>query len=410
MEKPKATTSIFIDSHHPKTDGLCAISIRVTYERKKKYYPTAFSCTPADFQKIIGERPRKEFKEAAQKLNALEHKASNIIAELPVFSWSAFEKRFSNNRGAKDELNTSFTDYIVKLKEEGRIGTSVSYECSKRSLNTFTPNAKFKEVTPEYLRKYEKWMLDAGKSITTVGIYLRQLRTIFNIAIDEGLISKEYYPFGSKKYEIPTGNNTKKALTIEQIASVYYYKAKKGTSNELAQNIWLFIYLCNGINVKDLCLLKYENIKGEFLEFNRSKTLRTKRKVEAIRVSLTDDAKLIIEKFGNKDKNKGNYIFPVLTSGLSAERERYLIQLFTRLINDQMLNIAKDLKIEGKLTTYVARHSFSTILQRSGASTEFISEALGHSNVKTTQNYLAGFEDESKKEKAKALTAFKTNN
>ena len=69
--------------------------------------------------------------------------------------------------------------------------------------------------------------------------------------------------------------------------------------------------------------------------------------------------------------------------------------------------IARQLGIESDCTTYAARHSFATILQRSGVSTEFISEALGHSNVKTTQNYLAGFEDESKKEVVKALTAFK---
>ena len=40
-------------------------------------------------------------------------------------------------------------------------------------------------------------------------------------------------------------------------------------------------------------------------------------------------------------------------------------------------------------------------------STEFISEALGQSNVRTTQNYLSGFEDKSKREAVKALTASK---
>ncbi len=49
----------------------------------------------------------------------------------------------------------------------------------------------------------------------------------------------------------------------------------------------------------------------------------------------------------------------------------------------------------------------AAILQRSGASTSFISEALDHSSEKTTQNYLAGFEDESKREINKALLAFK---
>jgi site-specific recombinase XerD len=72
-----------------------------------------------------------------------------------------------------------------------------------------------------------------------------------------------------------------------------------------------------------------------------------------------------------------------------------------------MRRIAGKLEITSDVTTYAARHSFATIFQRSGASTEFISEALGHWNVKTTQSYLAGFEDESKKEMVKVLTAFK---
>ena len=252
-------------------------------------------------------------------------------------------------------------------------------------------------------------MLNAGRSATTVGIYLRSFRTIFNNAISEGLVSKEMYPFGTKKYEIPTANNTKKSLTLKEIGMIYNYKTKPNTPLELSRDIWLFMYLCNGINVKDLCLLKYENIKGEFLEFNRAKTVRTKRKVEPIRVPLCDDAKRIILKYGNPiDKN--NYIFKVLAPGLTPQIERKLIKLFNSNVNDQMKNIATDLGIDGKLTTYVARHSFSTILQRSGATTEYISNALGHSNVITTQNYLAGFEDDSKIEISKALTAFKLNN
>ncbi len=69
--------------------------------------------------------------------------------------------------------------------------------------------------------------------------------------------------------------------------------------------------------------------------------------------------------------------------------------------------IASTLGIESNVTTYAARHSFATILQRSGVPISFISEALGHGNVQTTQNYLGGFEDESKAETLKALTAFK---
>ena len=70
--------------------------------------------------------------------------------------------------------------------------------------------------------------------------------------------------------------------------------------------------------------------------------------------------------------------------------------------------IGEELKLPLNPTTYSARHSFATILKQSGASTEFISESLGHSDLRTTQNYLGSFEDDHKKEVVKALTAFKT--
>jgi integrase/recombinase XerD len=60
-----------------------------------------------------------------------------------------------------------------------------------------------------------------------------------------------------------------------------------------------------------------------------------------------------------------------------------------------------------KETAFVARHSFATFLKRSGVSTEFISEALGHSDLKTTKAYLARLEEEMIHETTNALTAFK---
>jgi hypothetical protein len=68
-------------------------------------------------------------------------------------------------------------------------------------------------------------MLKKDKSVTPVGIYIRSLRTLFNNAIDDGLINKEYYPFGKKKYEIPTSNNIKKALNLKDIGSIFHYKS-----------------------------------------------------------------------------------------------------------------------------------------------------------------------------------------
>jgi site-specific recombinase XerD len=71
-----------------------------------------------------------------------------------------------------------------------------------------------------------------------------------------------------------------------------------------------------------------------------------------------------------------------------------------------MKKIATEVGIEKTVTTYTARHSFSTVLKRSGVSTEYIGESLGHNNLRTTELYLDSFEDETKKEVAKHLTAF----
>jgi integrase len=406
MANPSATTAIFIDRYHPRADGTCSVSIRVTYDRKKRYYPTPYALTLADYQKVMGEKPRSPFKEIRMKLNHLEEKAAIIIAGLPLFSWVAFEKAYLTNRAAKDTLEAAFTEYAEQLRAEERIGTAVSYECARRSLLNYAPGARFADVNPEFLRGYEKWMMNQGNSATTIGIYLRSLRTIINNVIADGMLSKDLYPFGKRRYEIPTGKNIKKALTMDDIAKIFYHELPKASTAEMCRDMWVFMYLCNGINVKDLCLLKYANIQGDVLSFIRAKTARTKREVEPIRVMLSDEIKTIIKRWGNEPK-PGNYIFPFLLPGQTAERQRQLIQQLTGLINDHMKQIAKDLEIQNPVTTYAARHSFATILQRSGASIAFISEAIGHSNVKTTQDYLAGFEDDAKKEAMKALIAFK---
>ena len=79
---------------------------------------------------------------------------------------------------------------------------------------------------------------------------------------------------------------------------------------------------------------------------------------------------------------------------MTAETERKVIQQLTKTVNKYMKRIAEKLELTKDVTTYFARHSFATVLRNSGASTEFISEALGHSSMKTTQSYLAGFEQE----------------
>jgi integrase len=228
--------------------------------------------------------------------------------------------------------------------------------------------------------------------------------------MEEGIIKREkYYPFGRRRYCIPASKNTKKSLDLDDIKKIFYYKCDpKIQSEQRARDYWLFSYFGNGMNAKDMACLKYKDINDDCLIFERSKTERAMRSdPKEITVFLTDDMKVIIQKWGNKDRSPDNFIFPVLEVGLTPLRQYEIIQLFVRFINDWMKHILKNLGINKKATTYVARHSFSTVLKRSGASTEYIQEALGHSDVKTTESYLDSFGKEVKKEFALQLTSFK---
>ena len=160
----KATTSLFIDRYHPKADGKCGISIRVTFDRKKKYYTTGKTATIPDFEKSQGEKPRNEFKDLALKLYHFEKKAVDIIERMPAFSFKSFEKLYQTNSGNKHLINSAFIEYSNKLREGERIGTASSYECARNSLKNFAEELKFTDITPDLLCKYENGCLKKIKA------------------------------------------------------------------------------------------------------------------------------------------------------------------------------------------------------------------------------------------------------
>lgn len=408
---PRVTTKILFDTRRAKKDGLYPVKIRLIYERKIRYYPTPYDFSKGKFNKIMfGERLSQVEKNIKKSIQSFEDKAIEVINSIQNFNWIDFEKGYLANRSAKNYIKEAFDERISELKSNGQIGTSVSYNCAKNSIEQFQANLKFSDITPSILNKYEKEMLDKGCSRTTISIYLRTLRSLFNNAISNKDILPSLYPFRKNdyekdKYEIPEGSNIKKALELKEIESIVKYNAIKGSVKEMSKDYWFFIYLTNGLNVKDLCLLKYKDIDGNTLKFIRAKTIKQKKE-KVIYATLRDESLKIIEKWGNKEKSNETYVFPILNGKETPERQRQLIQQLTHTINDNMKSIAEELDIKKPVTTYSARHSFATVLKRSGASMEVISEMLGHSNLKTTRLYLDSFEKETLEKTTNALTNF----
>jgi integrase/recombinase XerD len=399
-----AEARIYLDELRPKKNGKCSVKIRITFNRKRKYFSTGIDLEPLEFEQVMnGKRRTTEQKETFLKLNHLYNKAETIIKNLPVFTFGSFEERFFDQRNTQNSVSFAFDKYIQQLKSENRIGTAVSYECAKNSINDFKKDLTFAEVTPSLLKKYENRMLQNDKSISTVGIYLRSLRAIYNLQN----IDRSLYPFGEgkNKYSIPTSRNIKKALTVEEIAKIYHYETPTGKTVDMAKDYWLFLYLCNGMNVKDFCLLKWGNIDEDMLTYTRAKTKRSRKESKAISVALKPETWEIIKKWGQPSISKQAFIFPHLKHGMTAEKERATYQQLTKTINNYMKGICKELKINKDVTTYFARHSFATVLKRSGAKIEMISELLGHSSVDVTESYLDSFEKDQIQKETDVLTA-----
>ncbi len=136
-------------------------------------------------------------------------------------------------------------------------------------------------------------MTEKGNSVSTVGIYLRNLRRIYNISINEGFTPKEYYPFGIDKYVVPSSVNHKRALTFEQVNLIFNHKCYH-PNMEKFRDIWMFSYLCQGMNFKDIANLKWSNLDNDKLYFIRQKSSRAnKGKQKKTIVYLIEQAKNI---------------------------------------------------------------------------------------------------------------------
>ncbi len=405
------TTSIIIEKRFPsKVTGKYPVKLRVTYNRKSKYYAIKGEhLSEEEFLAAYSGKARGDNKKRRLIYDAIEARARKIIdTVLDDFSFEMFQKEFVGYKTRENTIQSYIKDKVGELEADGKYKSANLYETTLKTLSKFDKSISFEKITPEYLRKFEQWMIEQGKSITTVGIYLRNLRAIFNKALNDRVIKN--YPFSkgvsdSKKYRIPTAKNIKKALTKAEIQKIYNYDPVN-EGEKKAKGYWLFSYFCNGMNMADIVNLKYKNFNENGFTFIRQKTKDTTKNSNQINVYLLPPALKIIEELGNENRNPETFVFPVYNEAMTDKQKYYKLHRHTKYINKYMNQIAEKCGIEQKVNTYHARHSYSTISKRSGASIEFISEQLGHQSTSITRNYLDSFEDETREKFAKALMDF----
>lgn len=395
--------------------GKHTLRLKVTANRRTKNYCLKYlnkniELTQEEFEEVFSLKPKGEFRSIKETVESSKARAYDAVEVTTrggrPFSHERFEKEFF-----ADHTKTCFLDYFNKylndLSSQGRMGTYRSYLGAYKVLTQYLTRKKINEkaftaydITYEFLMDLQKFLLESrGK--TTLGIYARTYRTIYNYCAAQDYQLKELYPFGKGlgKFKILNTKNGRKrgdALTAVELKKFMMTKPNSDSAQYYAKLIWLFSFYCQGMNFKDICLLKYSNIKGQVIRYIREKTKRIEE--EVIEISLSEQIRDIIVKIGNPDKSPDAYLFEILPAYESdPEIIEYTVMDKLKLNNKALkrLCLANDLPV---ITTYWSRHTYASLLKFSGVSVEMIRELLGHSDVRTTEHYLRRFDLLAKRE------------
>lgn len=380
------------------SNGESPLMLQVSKGGKRQYQSLGVSVNPKfwDFSKNKPKSncPNREYilKLILNKQAELQQRMLELNAEQKEYTTTTL----LHDEHRKFELKTVkqfYQELIEQYKANDKCGNRLIYKSSYNSINVFTNGnleIPFSAIDVAWLNKYEKWLRSKGNKETTMSLMFRTLRSAYNKAIDSKCARKSDYPFNDyriSKFDVST---EKRAIAKADILkfSTDVRSIGKQQYVQLSKDIFIFSYLCGGINFTDIANLTKDNIiEGKRLHYIRQKTGKL------IKLGLSEEAIQIIRQYAVESKG---YLFPILNAQLHKTplQKQNRIHKMLGKVNKNLKLLAADLGVEANLTTYVARHSFASVLKKSGVNIALISEALGHSDLTTTQIYLDSFDNE----------------
>lgn len=385
-----ATVNVVLFKSKTLANGEHPLMIRVCKDNKKKYKSLGISIHPQfwDFDK---NKPRKNCPNKEQIQTLISDNIKDLSGS--ILDFKTENKEFTATKviervkepSLKKTVEQLFDSEINRLQGEGRLKYASTYKELKASLLNFNMHLDiyFSEIDINWLKRYEAYLRTKGLADNSIGVRFRTLRTLFNKAISENIVKSDYYPFKAYKVSKLRKGTVKRAITKADIELIINHKVESDYS-QLAIDLFYFSYLSGGINFVDMAYLKADNIIDKRLIYNRKKTKKL------IKLPMQEKALHIIDKY----KSDNCYLFPVLSDFHKTEVQKAnRIHKVLAKVNKCLKEIGTELNLPIDITTYVARHTYATVLKRSGVNTSIISESLGHSSEKITQIYLDSFEN-----------------
>lgn len=285
-----------------------------------------------------------------------------------------------------------YRELILGFERADKTGNRLIYKTSYNSIKVFNKgrlNILFSDIDALWLNRYEKWLRSKGNKETTMSLLFRTIRSAYNKAVERKCAWKANYPFDEFKISKFDVKTKKRAISKEDVLNIMKLDLSDGNDSiKFSRDVFIFTYLCGGINFSDIANLKQENIVNGRIQYIRQKTGKL------ISIHLSEEARNILSLYKGATDVSG-YLFPILDIRVhkTAKQKQNRIHKILGKIDKDLKLIADKCAIEQNLTTYSARHSFATVLKNSGVNVALISEALGHSDFTTTQIYLDSFEN-----------------
>ena len=391
--------SISVVCYKSKTlsNGENPIMLQVSMNGKRKYQSLGVSVEHQywDFSKNK-PKPNCPNGELIQKIIL----DKTIDVQKQILEFNANQKEFTpthllhSDRSSFREKTVGefYKELLAHFRLTDKVGNRLIYKYSYNSIKEFSKgrmNILFADIDLVWLKKYEQWLRVKENKETTISLLFRTLRSAYNKAIEAKCAKKGNYPFDEYKVSKFDVKTRKRAISKEDVLKIMRVDlSQESESVRLSRDIFIFSYLCGGINFTDIANLLPENIIDNRIQYVRQKTGKT------ISFNLCKEANDIISRYCHNMDHRG-YLLPVLDTRFHKtplQKQNRINKILGRT-NTDLKTIAGKCDITANLSTYTARHSFCTVLKNSGVNVALIGEALGHSDLKTTQIYLDSFEN-----------------
>lgn len=332
---------------------------------------------------IGGTEERKAYLEmVSSKLKWSMERFSRIIAETEKEKTDYSVDDIVSEYNRQPDCPTFFTfirSMVAKKTAAKRYGTAKTYSDSLASFSSFR-NGKditFDNLNEDVINQYEAWMKNKGLKRNSSSCYLRTFKTLYLKAVELGLTEdKDIFR------HVFTGfaTTTKRAISIDAIKAIRKLNLKDGSPLAFARDMFMLSLYLQGMSFVDIAYLKKSDIRNGQLQYSRKKSGQT------LTISWEKPMQEIVDAYSHLTKDTP-YLLPIITKQDGIERKQY--EKAEHNVNRNLKKIGEMAGLHIPLTTYVARHSWASIMRDMGNDITVVGKGLGHSDIKTTQIYLS---------------------